>query len=51
MTFDHVMPLAPESDHVTLKASSMAPLHLLGQDDQNKVQHNLWYVGTSVRIM
>ena len=42
--FDHVVPLA----------SSMELLHLIGQDNQNEVQHNLWScdaIGVCIMVM
>ena len=43
MIFYHVMPVW---NHITLMTSSIAPLHLLIQDDQNEMQHDfsvIWH--------
>ena len=37
--------------HLTLMASSIAPLHLLVQDDQNDMHQSFHTVGTSISIM
>ena len=36
------MPLHSYQYHVMCKESTMAPLHFLGQGDENETQHDYW---------